>query len=85
MHHFTFWTLVISRINLNFIKALIIHTEPNRDLAQSIEYCHDDLEVLASIPTGGNFCEIYFALSCVTKSFSDNLTETRNVYREKLD
>ena len=57
MHHFTFWTSVISRINRAwFCKG---HEDSgwqlNVDLAQLVEHWHDDPEVLSSISTGGNF------------------------------
>ena len=51
MHHITFWTLVISRINR--AKG---HEDSgwqlNVDLAQLVEHWHDDPEVMGSILTG---------------------------------
>ena len=58
MHHFTCWTLFISRINKrstkhDFINALMIHTDNQSDSVQLV--ISDDLEVEGSIPTGDNF------------------------------
>ena len=38
------------------------HRQPNGDLAELAEHWSDDMEVLGSNPTGGNFEEIYFVL-----------------------
>ena len=57
MHHFTFWTLVISRINRAWLYKG--HEDSgwqlNVDLAQLVEHGHDDPEVMGSILTRGNF------------------------------
>ena len=57
MHHFTCWTLFISRINRAWLyKGLVdSHPQPISDLAQLIEHGTDDLEVVSSNPTGTNF------------------------------
>ena len=34
-------------------------------IAQLVQHYSDDLEVVGSIPTRGNFCPFYFALPCV--------------------
>ena len=56
MHHFTFWTLIISRINRVFCKS---HSDSdwqlNVNLAHSVEHWDDDQKVLSSIPTWSNF------------------------------
>ena len=44
-------------------------------LAQLVRHWPEDLEVLVSIPTGGNFWRIFFC-SSLYKDLSDNLTET---------
>ena len=44
-------------------------------LAQLVRYWPEDREILVSIPTGGNFGQIYFC-SSLRKDLSDNLTET---------
>ena len=49
----------LESIEHDFIKAMNIH------LAQLVRHWPDDLEVLVSNPTGGNFWRIFFALSCV--------------------
>ena len=75
MHHFTFWTLVISRIN----RACLYkgHEDSgwqlNIDLAQFVEHWHDHPEVLGSIPTGAIFDDFFSSSLC--KDLSDNLTE----------
>ena len=55
MHHFTCWTLIISRINRAWLyKGLNdSHRQPNSDLAQFAE--HETDEVVSSNPNGGNF------------------------------
>ena len=57
MHHFTCWTLFISRINRACLyKGLNdSHLQPNSELAQLAEHGTDDLEVVSSSPTGDNF------------------------------
>ena len=77
MHHFTYWTLFISRINRAWLYKG--HEDSgwqlNVDLAQLVRHWPHDLEVLVSNPTGGNFWRnFFFALPC--KDLSDNLTET---------
>ena len=47
----------------------------NVDLAQLVRHWPEDLEVLVSNPTGGNFLTIFFC-SSLCKDPSDNLTET---------
>ena len=37
------------------MKALMIHRQPNIDLAQLVEHETDDLAVVISNPTGSNF------------------------------
>ena len=44
-------------------------------LAQLARYWPEDLEVLVSNPTGGNFRQFFFC-SSLCKDLSDNLTET---------
>ena len=70
MHHFTCWTLFISRINRAWLYKC--HEDSgwqlNVDLAQLVRHWSEDLEVLGSILTGGNFWRIvvfFFALPCV--------------------
>ena len=57
MHHFTCWTLFISRINRAWLYKG--HEDSgwqlNVDLAELVRHWPDDLEVLVSNPTGGNF------------------------------
>ena len=57
MHHFTCWTLFISRYNrARLYKDLDdSHRQPNSDLAQLEEHGTDDLDVVSSNPAGGNF------------------------------
>ena len=55
MHHFTCWTLFLESIEHNFIKALMIHRQPNSDLAQLVEQWTDDMEIVSSDLTGDNF------------------------------
>ena len=78
MHHFTFWTLFISRINRAWLyKGLNdSHRQLNSELAQLGEHGTDDPEVVSSNSTGGNFW-MKFILCCVTSDLSDNLTEMR--------
>ena len=56
MHHFTFWALIISRINWAWLCRGLENSDwqPIVDLTQSEELWHNDHEVLGSIPTGGN-------------------------------
>ena len=56
MHHFTFWTLIISRINKDS------DWQPNSDLAQSVEHWHNGQEVLDSIPLGANILTEFILL-----------------------
>ena len=67
MHHFTCWTLFISRINRAWLCKS--HEDSawqlNVDLAQLVRHWPNDLEVLVSNPTGGNFWRVIFALPCV--------------------
>ena len=67
MHHFTCWTLFISRMNRAWIYKG--HEDSgwqlNVDLAQLVRHWPHDLEVLVSIPTEGNFWQFFFALPCV--------------------
>ena len=67
MHHFTCWTLFISRINRAWLYKG--HEDSgwqlNVDLVQLVEHWPHDLEVLVSIPSGGNFWQIFFVLPCV--------------------
>ena len=57
MHHFTFWTLVISRINRDLLYKGHEDSgwQVNVDLVQLVEHWHDDPEVPGSIPTESNF------------------------------
>ena len=57
MHHFTFWTLFISRINSACLYKDLndSHPQPNSDLAQLEEQWAGDLEVVSSNPTGDSF------------------------------
>ena len=57
MHHFTCWTLFISRINRAWhYKGLNdSHPQTNTDLAQLVEHGTDDPEVASLNPTGGSF------------------------------
>ena len=84
MHHFTCWTLFISRINGAWLYKC--HEDSgwqlNVDLAQLVRHWPKDLEVLVSNPTGGNFWRILFC-SSLCKDLSDN--SYRNAYREKLN
>ena len=77
MHHFTYWTLFISRINRAWLYKG--HEDSdwqlNVDLAQLVGHWPRDPKVLVSIPTGGNFWRIFFC-SSLCKDLSDNLTET---------
>ena len=76
MHHFTCWTLFISRINRAWLYKG--HGDSgwqlNVDLAQLVEHWPYDPEVLVSIPTGGNIWRIFFC-SSLCKDLSHNLTE----------
>ena len=47
-------------------------------LAQLARHLTDDLGIVGSNPTGGNFWWIFF-LFCVTADLSDNLTEMRQI------
>ena len=64
MHHFTCWTLFISRINRAWLYKG--YEDPgwqlNVDLAQLARHWPEDPEVLVSNPTGGNFWWIFFLL-----------------------
>ena len=64
MHHFTYWTLFISRINRAWLYKG--HEDSgwqlNVDLAQLVRHWPEDLEVLVSNPTGDNFWRIFFLL-----------------------
>ena len=53
MHHFTSWTLFISRINYKGHKDS--SWQLNADLAQLVRHWSEDPEVLVSNPTRGNF------------------------------
>ena len=61
MHHFTCWTLLISRINRAWLYKG--HEDSgwqlNVDLAQLVRHWPDDPEVLVSNPTGGNFWQFF--------------------------
>ena len=60
MHHFIFWTLILSnRLCKGLKDSDLFH------LAQSVEHWCNDQEVLGSIPTRINFWLKFFALSCV--------------------
>ena len=68
MHHFTCWTLFISRINRTWLYER--HEDSgwqlNVDLAQLVRHWPEDLEVLVSNPTGENLWQFFFfALPCV--------------------
>ena len=67
MHHFTCWTLFISRINRSWLYKG--HEDSgwqlNVNLAQLVRHWPEDLEVLVSNPTGSIFWRNFFALSCV--------------------
>ena len=52
--------LFLESIEHEFIKALMIHRQPNTDSAQLAEQKTYDLEVLSSNPTGGNFWQNLF-------------------------
>ena len=77
MHHFTCWTLFISRIN----RAWLYEDHEdwgwqlNVDLAQLVRHWPEDQEILVSNPTGGNFWWMFFCFS-LCKNLSGNLTET---------
>ena len=64
MHHFTCWTLFISRVNgAGLYKGLNnSHRQPNSDLVQLAEHKSDVLEVVGSNPTEGIFDKIYFVV-----------------------
>ena len=76
MHHFTCWTLLISRINRAWLYKG--HEDSgwqlNVDWAQLVRHWPEDLEVLVSNPTGGNFWRFFFFALPFVK-MSDNLTE----------
>ena len=76
MHHFTCWTLFISRINRAWLYKG--HEDSgwqlNVDLAQLVRHWAEDLEVLVSNLTGGNLWRIAFCFS-LHKDLLDNLTE----------
>ena len=58
-------------------KESSLQTSPTySSLAQFGEHGTDDLEVVSSNPTGGQFL-MKFILCCVTLELSDNLTEMR--------
>ena len=67
MHHFTCWTLFISRINRAWLYKGHEDTgwQLNIDLAQLVWHWPNDLEVLVSNPTRGNFWRFFFARPCV--------------------
>ena len=52
-------------------------------LAQLVRHWPEDLEVLVSIPTGGNFWRNYFC-SFLCKDLSDNLAETRLSWKTQM-
>ena len=68
MHHFTCWTLFISRINRAWLYKGHENSgwQLNVDLAQLVGHWPHDPEVLVSNPTGGYFWRNFFALPCVT-------------------
>ena len=86
MHHFTCWTLFISRINRAWLYK--DHEDSgwqlNVDLAQLVRHWPHDLEVLVSNHTGGNFWRNFFCSSLST-DLSDNLTETPIVKNSKCN
>ena len=60
-------------------KESLLQTSPiDSSLAQLAEHGTDDLEVLSSNPTDGQFLT-NFILCCVTLDLSDNLTEMRQI------
>ena len=67
MHHFTCWTLLISRINRAWLYKG--HEDSgwqlNVDLAQLVRHWPEDPEVLVSNPTAAIFWRIFFGLPCV--------------------
>ena len=67
MHHFTYWTLLVSRIKRAWLYKG--HEDSDWqltvDLAQLVTYWPEDLEVLVSRPQWGQFCQICFNLPCV--------------------
>ena len=67
MHHFTCWTLFISRINRTWLYKGHEDSgwQMNVNLAQLVRHWPEDLEVLVSLPTVSNFWRFYFALPCV--------------------
>ena len=68
MHHFTCWTLFISRIKRAWLYKGYENSgwQLNVDLAQLVRCWPEDLEVMVSNPTGGNFWWIFFfALPCL--------------------
>ena len=69
MHHFTCWTLFISRINRAWLYNSTEDSgwQLNVDLAQLVRHWPEDPEVLVSNPTGGNFWRIFFLLFPCTK------------------
>ena len=61
MHHFTCWTLFISRINrARLYKGSLQPSPTDSPLAQLVERGTHDLEVVSSNPTGDNFWRNFF-------------------------
>ena len=81
MHHFTFWTLFISRINRAWLyKGLNdSHRQPNSDLAQLGEHWTDDLEVGSSIPSRG---QLFITLLCQCWQDSGRIWQKIGNYRK---
>ena len=77
MHHFTCWTLFISRISRAWLYKGNEDSgwQLNIDLAQLVRHWPEDLEFLVSNPPGGNFWQLFFCFN-LCKDLSDNLTET---------
>ena len=71
MHHFTFRTLIEDS-----------DCQLNVNIAHSVEYWHDDQQVLGSIPTGGNFCLIYFDLLHEFWQDSARISQKKSNYRK---
>ena len=65
MHHFTCWTLFISRINRAWLRQGLNdwHRQQNSDLAQLAECATDDQEVVGSIPARDNFFILLFSFN----------------------
>ena len=78
MHHFTCWTLFITRINRAWLYKDLEDSgwQLNVDLAQLSEHWSHDLEVVSFYPTGGNFWRNLFCSVIWQKHLLKNSNRT---------